>query len=834
MPRLIIDNREIEVPEGTKVIDAAEKLGIMIPRFCYHPALGSVGACRVCAVKVLEGYCTGIQMSCMIDAADGMVVSTTDGEAVDFRKDVIEWLMLNHPHDCPVCDEGGHCLLQDMTVSGGHGLRRFSGKKRTHRDQYLGPLVQHEMNRCIQCYRCTRYYREFAGYPDLGVMGIGSRVYFGRCSEGTLESPFSGNLTDICPTGVYTDKPSRFRGRRWDFERTVSLCINCSLGCRTIVDARYREVVRQEAGFHPDLNGHFICDRGRYGFYYAGSADRPRSGRVDGEETARGTAAREAVLRLKRISHASGPAAVALAGAARSSLETLSVVRHICRSNGWTGPSFFPDRRTAEKARTAVAMLEPDLSISLKEVAAADFILVVAADPVNESPMLAMAMRQAFRNGARIAVMDPRPVELPMAYQHLPIAAETIPFCLGALLKSTADRDKADLLGRDVIEFLDTLPGEGFPGEEKITALAADLKGCRHPVIVCGTDVSTEPAIRLAADAARLLSSPKKRPGLFYLMPAANGFGAAMVADDNFVFDQIVEGIEAGNIRALVLVENDPFWYYPDRHRLESAFEQLDLLVVLDYLDSPAARAADILIPTTTLYEDDGLFINQEGRIQHASPAFRGGQSVEQTGNGGHPPRSFRKDIPGGGPLPAWQIVAGFAGEETDSEDRPIRERLRTWLSETHPAFAELPTPTDFPAGGIRVTPGKKSGASFRFEETAASATSGDGLSLLAVDWTFGTEELCRYSPCLQEREEDPCLLVQIDDAAMLELADGDTAVIETDSGSVRLPVKVMENMAVGTVVLPRHRRIDWQVLGKTAVKLEKGRIHKASGEESC
>jgi NADH-quinone oxidoreductase subunit G len=242
MPTLTIDNRKIDVPAGTKVIEAAERLGIMIPRFCFHPALGSVGACRVCAVAFKEGPIKGIQMSCMIDAQAGMVVSTTDAEAVDFRRHVIEFLMLNHPHDCPVCDEGGHCLLQDLTVAGGHGLRRYRGLKRTHNNQDLGPLVQHEMNRCIQCYRCSRYYQEFTGYRDLGVTGIGSRVYFGRSAPGVLESPFAGNLIDICPTGVYTDKPSRYVGRRWDFQRQPSVCIHCSLGCNLVASARYRQI----------------------------------------------------------------------------------------------------------------------------------------------------------------------------------------------------------------------------------------------------------------------------------------------------------------------------------------------------------------------------------------------------------------------------------------------------------------------------------------------------------------------------------------------------------------------------------------------------------------
>ena len=255
MPKLIIDEQEILVPEGTKVIEAAERLGIMIPRFCYHEALGSVGACRMCAVKFVEGPHKGVNMSCMVDAKDGMVVSTTDAEAVEFRKYVIEWLMLNHPHDCPVCDEGGHCLLQDETVSGGHGIRRYSGKKRTYQDQDLGPFVQHEMNRCIHCFRCRRFYQDFAGYRDLGVLQIGSREYFGRFEDGRLESPFSGNLIDICPTGVYTDKPARFKGRRWNFERGPSLCLHCSLGCSTTGSARYREMMRQEARYSEAVTG---------------------------------------------------------------------------------------------------------------------------------------------------------------------------------------------------------------------------------------------------------------------------------------------------------------------------------------------------------------------------------------------------------------------------------------------------------------------------------------------------------------------------------------------------------------------------------------------------
>ena len=233
MPNLIIDNMSVDVPAGTRVIDAAEQLGIMIPRFCYLKVLGAVGACRMCAVHFVAGPVKGVEMSCMVEAEDGMEVSTGDAKAVDFRRQVIEWLMVNHPHDCPVCDEGGQCLLQDETVSGGHGIRRYPGLKRTYRDQHLGPFIQQEMNRCIHCYRCARFYQEYAGYRDFGVLQIGSRIFYGRYEDGALESPFAGNLVDICPTGVFTDKPARYRARRWDMQRSPSVCINCGIGCNT-------------------------------------------------------------------------------------------------------------------------------------------------------------------------------------------------------------------------------------------------------------------------------------------------------------------------------------------------------------------------------------------------------------------------------------------------------------------------------------------------------------------------------------------------------------------------------------------------------------------------
>jgi NADH-quinone oxidoreductase subunit G len=840
MPKLIIDEQEIEVSEGTKVIEAAEKLGIVIPRFCYHPALGSVGACRVCAVKFLEGPIKGVQMSCMIDARDGMVVSTTDEEAVDFRKHVIEWLMLNHPHDCPVCDEGGHCLLQDLTIAGGHGIRRFQGKKRTHHDQYLGPLIQHEMNRCIQCYRCKRFYQEFAGYRDLGVMQIGSRVYFGRYKAGTLESPFAGNLTDICPTGVFTDKPSRFIGRRWDYERSPSVCINCSLGCHTVVSARYRQIVRQEAKFSEAVNGHFICDRGRYGFYYAGQDERPRYPRIRGKETSWDNSLQAAFDGLERISRESGPAAVACVGSVRSSMETQAALKRLCRTKGWKGPVYGMDHDIEMKIKIAVSELDSDLAVSLRGLEKADYILAVGVDPVNEAPMLAMAMRQARRKGAKVVLMDPRPIDLPLDFYHLPVAPDAMGLWFKSLLKNMVEPNTAEASGPKARKNLHGIVPEDLAtlwNPDQMAAVEKDLGQSLRPMIVCGTEIVPKTVPGLAADCARHLRSMKKASGLFYLFTGANAFGAALLSDLETSFDNILTQIETNAVRALVLVESDPYLNFPDRIRLEKALERLDVLVVLDYLDSKAVRTADVFLPCMTLYEAGGFFINQEGRVQKVHAVFQGGRSIAQIGGGGHPPRSFRDDIPGHEARPAWQALEELSDGTSEPRKKGMYAELMQWLVETHPVFSDLLSVDVFPDAGIRLNPGQ--GAGTRVERDRPEAPQSDfkpdgDLELITVDWTFGTEELSVRSPYLRQMEKDPCLFLSKKDASQLKISDGHRMAIRSDAGTIHVHAAVVENMAPGILVLPRHHRLDWQHLEALKIMLNKNRILGMNEDTSC
>lgn len=211
MATIHVDGKEFEVDGADNLLQACLSLGLDVPYFCWHPALGSVGACRQCAVKQYQNADDKrgrLVMSCMTPSTDGTYISIEDEEAKEFRKTVVEWQMTNHPHDCPVCEEGGACHLQDMTVMTGHNSRRYRFTKRTHQNQDLGPFINHEMNRCIACYRCVRYYKDYAGGEDLGVYGAHDNVYFGRVEDGTLESEFSGNLVEVCPPASSPTRPT--------------------------------------------------------------------------------------------------------------------------------------------------------------------------------------------------------------------------------------------------------------------------------------------------------------------------------------------------------------------------------------------------------------------------------------------------------------------------------------------------------------------------------------------------------------------------------------------------------------------------------------------------
>ncbi len=608
MPKLIIDNIEVEVPAGTNVLEAAKKVGVWIPHFCYHPALGSVGACRLCAMKFLEGPVKGVQMSCMVPAQDGMVVSTTDGEAARMRSLVIEWLMLNHPHDCPVCDEGGECLLQDYTVAGGHGIRRYRGKKRTFRNQDLGPYVEHEMNRCIECYRCVRFYQDFAGGTDLGVMANANRVYFGRFTDGALESPFSGNILDICPTGVYTDKTARFRARYWDYEMAPSVCPWCSLGCNTVPAARYRELLKTIARRNDAVNGWFICDRGRFTNAPVNDPARPHTPLLDGREASWDEALDVLVTRIGELNELYGEGSLAVVGSPRLSLEGCLLLPRLAELLATDTLCYFSSLEEGDRSAAAVSLLNGTNTASMADVGEADCIAIFECDLREEGPMMLLAVRQAWRKGAPV-------------------------FLVG----KNAPLEQARAISIEAIE-LSIL-------EE------APLGIFERPVVICGTRHNSPAAI------AELTHAGAK---LAFLLPGPNAFGAALLSREQDC-TSLTEAVAAGKVKGILAFEAD----IPTE-----LLEGMALLAVADWRPTEAAKQAHIVLPTAAWTEMDGTFVNNEGRAQRFRKAMAPGLPLRGLPARYHasadkpvplyPPRVHRREPPGGSLLPAWRLMAAI------------------------------------------------------------------------------------------------------------------------------------------------------------------------------
>ena len=446
MPTIHIDNEPYEIKEeGKNLLEVCLSLGFNIPYFCWHPAMHSVGACRLCAIKKFknaEDAQGEIVMSCMEPASDGVRISIVDPEVVAFRAQVIEWLMVNHPHDCPICDEGGECHLQDMTVMTGHVYRRYRFRKRTHTDQNLGPFIHHEMNRCIQCYRCVRFYRDFAGGRDFNVFGWHDDVYFGRHEDGALESEFSGNLVEVCPTGVFTDKSlKRHSTRKWDLQTAPSLCIHCGLGCNTIPGERYDMLRRVYARYNREVNGYFICDRGRYGYEFVNSDRRIREPLLRDHAGATGNEILDVTARLLKKGRTLG------IGSPRASLETnFALWSLVGNENFYHGVR----ERDVQLARKIVDVLRkgPVAAASMHDVEMADAVLILGEDLSNTAPMLDLAVRQAVlrKPKTEAASMD-------IPYWHDAAVREVVQDNRGPLFIATAQQDKA---GRGVC---DCVPG---------------------------------------------------------------------------------------------------------------------------------------------------------------------------------------------------------------------------------------------------------------------------------------------------------------------------------------------------------------------------------------
>lgn len=868
MAKLYIDNKAFEADERDNLLKVALSEGFDLPYFCWHPCLDSVGACRQCAVKQYkdEDDTQGsVVMACMTPAADGTRIAIDEPEVRDFRASIVEWLMINHPHDCPVCEEGGECHLQDMTLMTGHTRRRYRGTKRTHRNQDLGPFISHEMNRCIACYRCVRYYRDYAGGGDLEALGPHDHVYFGRQTDGPLESPFSGNLVEVCPTGVFTDKTlGAHYTRKWDMQAAPGICTHCSLGCNTSPGERKGVLKRVQNRYHGKINGYFLCDRGRFGAGFVNRDDRPRTPLLRDDDSLRAAAEDEALERIRAMLHDSR--GVVGIGSPRASLESNHALRRLIgEANFATGMG------AREQALTALALdilrAGPARIATLRETESCDAVLVLGEDPTHTAPRLALSLRQSVRNAARRiaeahgiprwhdrAVRDIAGDALSPLHIAAPAATDLDDV---ATARHPADADGAARLGFAVAHRLDAEAPEpaGLDDAEHAAAdtIAAALRGAERPLVVAGTAAGSEAVLRAAGQVARALG---ERGRLFLTLNECNSAGAALLG--GLDVDAALRRVIDGETDTLVVVENDLYRRAP-ADLVDAALDAARHLIVIDHSAQPTAARADAVLPAGSFAEADGTLVNNEGRAQRFFQVYvPHGGAIREAWRwcdllGGVPERALDahiRDIEGDCPT-----LAGIADAAPGADFRlagmrmpraPHRYSGRTAMYANESVHERPPVPDPDSAlaysmeGYQGVRPAALTGfawaprwnsnqqaiAKFQ-DEVAGHLAGGDpGVRLLEAGpgdgyaeppepaarprWLavprhhiFGGEPLSAAAPAIAERAPAPYVALHPDDAAELGLAEGDTWTFTLGGTERSLPVALDPSLLRGRVGVP-------------------------------
>jgi NADH-quinone oxidoreductase subunit G len=624
MPNVTIDGTEIEVPAGITVLQACEMAGVEIPRFCYHERLSVAGNCRMCLVEVSPGP-PKPAASCALPVSDGMNIKTDTEMVTKARKGVMEFLLINHPLDCPICDQGGECDLQDQAMAYGRDGSRFEENKRAVKDKHMGPLVKTIMTRCIHCTRCVRFATEVAGVPELGMLGRGEHAEITTYLEKSLDSELSANVIDLCPVGALTSKPYAFVSRPWELSKTESIDVLDAVGAAIRVDARQTEVLRVLPRLHEDVNEEWLGDKSRYACdgLMRQRLDRPYV-REDGK--LREASWDEAFGAIAaRVKSSSGDRMGAIAGdmcdtesmfALKQMMDKLGASSMDCRQDGAKLPA---DQRSGYLMNTSIAGLET-----------ADVILLVGTNPRWEAPLVNTRLRKAWLQGeARIAIVGPQ-LELSYPSEYLGAGPDT--------LREIADGSHA---------FADV------------------LKNAERPVVIVGMGALARNdgdavlgTVRKLAETCNLIRDDWNGFNVLHTAAArVGGLDIGFVPGENGRDTAgILAGAEAGELDLVYLLGADEV----DTDKLGKAF-----VVYQGHHGDAGAHRADVILPGSAYTEKNGTYVNTEGRVQ------LGRQAVQ-------PPGDARED---------WSIIRALSDVLDAGLDYVTLGDVRAALSAANPIF---------------------------------------------------------------------------------------------------------------------------------------------------
>jgi NADH-quinone oxidoreductase subunit G len=666
---ITVNEMELAVPKGELIVESVKRLGLEIPIFCYHPRMKPVGMCRMCLVEVGFKQQDGTvrkmpkpQAACTLPASDGMVIYTDTELVHTDRKGVLEFLLINHPLDCPICDRGGECPLQNNTLFYGPSTSRYVEIKRHLPKAFpLSQYVTLDLERCIQCGRCVRFTEEISGDSQLAFRFRGAQMQPSTFELRDFTSKFSGNVIEICPVGALTNSKYRFRARPWDLETKPGICTLCSNGCNVWMDHRVGKLVRINGRTNEAVNEEWTCDRGKFGHDFLNSEKRlgsPLARKGSVLAPVDWSAAYSEVLRA--FTSGKGDSCAALVGPALSN-EDLFLLKRLFNEE-------FGSRNLDYRFTTHLPAAVPStVQGTIAELENRASILILGTNLADDAPIVHLRVRKAwFKNAAKVVVAHHGPTDADsFAHTVLRYRPGT-----GAILAKGLSSE----LSAEQVE-----AQTGVPAGRLSEALE---------VLSEGTAVLTSTAIHDAADSVETIAAletvaNRKSGSLSVLATGANERGAELlgIAGGGLNSQQILEGCANGTIKSLWLAGVNPFEACADRDLVERALENVEFLVVQDVIETEAMSYASVVLPALAPAETDGTFTNCDGRVQRLKPALRGVGDAK----------------------PAWKIY-----NEVSLRIRPATPFFNAMevlgaIAQSNPAFRTV-TPSELDSEGILIS----------------------------------------------------------------------------------------------------------------------------------
>ncbi len=785
---VVIDGRSVTVPKGTTVYHAAQHAGIEVPIFCYHDRMPPLGACRMCLVRVEK--MPKLQTSCTLQADEGMVVHTATPEVAAAQEAILELLLINHPLDCPICDKGGECPLQDQTFKFGPGRSRFIETKRDFaKPVSLGSVLVLDRERCILCWRCVRFGELIAGDDALKGFERGFHSEINTPFSLPVQSKFIGNTIAICPVGALTAKTYRFVARPWDNQAVPSVCTHCGVGCAVYLDVRDTTITRVRAREQRSVNDIWLCDLGFFGHAYIGHSDRVRRPLVRGEgglvettwETALGLIAR----RLQATSR------VGMLGGTRLTNEDAFVVGRFFRTVVGTNHL---DHRVDAPPATPSTVVRWGMVSAIADIAEADAMLLIGCDVTEEYPVLWLWIKQAIDRGAKVIAVTPKALEVRRFLAHHFVhrygqGAAVLEALVQAMQRNTSPAGDVVGVPLTMVKAAATVLAQASRPLLMIGKLAMDApdgwasyraveeisQRIRAPI-----NVSRGKGNAFGAALAGLL--PDAGPGgqaldamrerLEHTWGASAPPGAGMAAP------AMIEAAASGALDVLYVIGADPATDVPDRSRWAAARARLPFLVVQDAFVTETARDADVVLPALVVAEKDGTVSNIEGRVQRVHAAVPG-------------PGEAHGD---------WEIMCALSqrlGRMISYNDwEEIFEEMQALI----PGLALEARVPLIPPLDRESTPREG-----RDTVPRRSASSPDyPLILFTGDVLFDRGSMTSRCPAIADLAGEPWALVHPEDAARYGLAHGDVAALTSRRNTLVVRAQVSTAIQPGQVYLPR------------------------------